>query len=750
MIASSAHAEGSWPDLAAPVKAIGGGEHDAAVVIGVERYFAVPGVPGAKLNASQWYDYLTETRGIPPQNVKLLTDADATREDILGASRKAAGQASAGGTLWFVFVGHGVPGADGKDGLLVGVDAQQKAQSLQERSVRRGELLETLAASQAGSIRVVLDACFSGRGQDGTTIAPGLQPLLTVAATGVLDPRMAVLTAAQGNQFAGALPGENRPAFSYLVLGGLRGWAAGPDGKVTAGSLLSYAKNALAATLRGRDQTPDLIGPESAVVAASAGENAPNLARLAKATSSGGAIQFSVSVLPEVLQAHRPSMAAIGSLPRVPQPGAIGQMNGIDFSAVDVDSLGKYDEAVSFENGKAEPDAKAAKWRALGAAVKTYEEVSAKRAAQWDEYADQAAFNVVVENDKGKSWPEEKAEKWRELGEKRPKFKKTAEQRIQEWERYDKELGAAEDAREKREFLMEKDWAKLEKLLSYSVVSAADKRKFATTFVKAYGSTSELNPYAASLVQHLPPGTVRVTPVTRTAPVSRPGKAGIEWMKIRGGTYVMGTVDRKSAQPPHEVVIQTFEIAKSPVTVEQYKLCVDAGACTEPTAKGTCNWGYTGTAKEPVTCVDWEQARKFSEWAGGRLPTEAEWEFAARSRGREQKFPWGDAPPTCEKANYAGCVGKTTPPCSKPAGNTKQGLCDVVGNVWEWVADWYHENYIGAPADGSAWVSPAGTLRVLRGPGWDVGVQDLPTATRGHAPAESRFASIGIRPARSR
>ena len=215
MTAALARAEGAWPDLASPAKAIGGGEHDSAVVVGIERYFAVPGVPGAKLNASQWYDYLTETRGIPPQNVKLLTDADATREDILGASRRAAGQAGKGGTLWFVFVGHGVPGADGKDGLLVGVDAQQKAQSLQERSVRRAELLDVLAATPADSIRVVLDACFSGRGQDGGTIAPGLQPLLTVAAAGALDPRMAVLTAAKGNQFAGALPGVSRPAFTW-------------------------------------------------------------------------------------------------------------------------------------------------------------------------------------------------------------------------------------------------------------------------------------------------------------------------------------------------------------------------------------------------------------------------------------------------------------------------------------------------------------------------------------------------------
>ena len=151
--ASSSRAQESWPDLSKPARSIGGGEHDSAVVVGVESYFAVPGVPGAKSNAVEWYDYLTATRGVPFQNVKLLTNSDATRERILGAARGAASSAGKGGTVWFVFIGHGAPSADGKDGLLVGVDAQQEAESLQERSVRRGELLTTLAASPAGSIR---------------------------------------------------------------------------------------------------------------------------------------------------------------------------------------------------------------------------------------------------------------------------------------------------------------------------------------------------------------------------------------------------------------------------------------------------------------------------------------------------------------------------------------------------------------------------------------------------------------------
>ena len=143
-------------------------------------------------------------------------------------------------------------------------------------------------------------------------------------------------------------------------------------------------------------------------------------------------------------------------------------------------------------------------------------------------------------------------------------------------------------------------------------------------------------------------------------------------------------------KPRHTVTVNSFEMAKTLVTVEQYKVCVDAKACTVPSAGPDCNWGVPGRGKHPVNCVDWQQAQTFSAWEGGRLPTEAEWEYAARSGGRDQKYPWGDSPPTCEKAVFKGCGTGTAPVCSKPAGNTAQGLCDAAGNVWEWMEDRYH------------------------------------------------------------
>ena len=529
---SFARAEAAWPDLTSPARSIGGGDHDAAVIVGVEDYAFVPPVPGAEANAKAWYDYLTKTRNAAPGSVKLLLGSDAAREDLLTAAQKAAAKAGPGGTLWFVFIGHGAPSSDGKDGLLVAFDAQQKAESLQTHSLRRGELLKALGTSKAGKIVVLIDACFSGRGPDGASIAPGLQPLVTVAALGAIDPRMVVLTAAKGNQFSGGLPGARRPAFSYLVLGGLRGWAG--QAQVTAGDLWHYASDALDATLTGRNQTPDLIGREAVMFGATPGEKGPDLAALAKATAGGG---------------------------------------------------------MRLKNPPAAPKARAPKEQTAAAA---------------------------------------------------------------------------------------------------------------------------------------------------------PGKAGIQWVRIPGGTFIMGAAEVGSyAQLQHRVSIKTFEMAKALTTNKQYKACVAAGDCTPAASLDP----MFGGDDQPVVGVDWRQAQAFAEWAGGRLPSESEWEYAARSGGKDQRYPWGNEEAACSLAVVSGCGNSTAPVCSKPAGNTRQGLCDMAGNAWEWVQDWYHPSYEGAPADGSAW-EDSGVPRVYRGGAWYSAGEYALAAYRGFHDPDYRFDGLGFRVAR--
>jgi formylglycine-generating enzyme required for sulfatase activity len=212
------------------------------------------------------------------------------------------------------------------------------------------------------------------------------------------------------------------------------------------------------------------------------------------------------------------------------------------------------------------------------------------------------------------------------------------------------------------------------------------------------------------------------------------------WIPIPGGTYDMGssTVSGMGETPVHEVIVPSFLMTQSEITVKQYSKCVAADACTppEPVGDGYENWGVAGKKKFPVNHVSWGQAVAFCEWVRGRLPSESEWEYAARSGGQNNTYPWGEEEPYCEYAIMSGEVGgpgcgrtDSWAVCSKTKGNTEQGLCDMSGNLLEWVQDTYHECYDCtdnvqgespclwggglAPTDGSAW-EVGGINRVAR------------------------------------
>ena len=235
----------------------------------------------------------------------------------------------------------------------------------------------------------------------------------------------------------------------------------------------------------------------------------------------------------------------------------------------------------------------------------------------------------------------------------------------------------------------------------------------------------------------------------------RPALAGVQWVLVRGGSFAMGSRSGASdARPVHRVSVGTFRLSKSEVTVGQYRSCVKSGRCSSPNSGKYCNWGRRGRSSHPVNCVDWSQARAFCSWAGGRLPSEAEWEYAARSGGKGWKYPWGDAAATCSRAvmddGGNGCgKDRTWPVCSKTSGNTTHGLCDMAGNVWEWVEDCWHGSYSGAPVDGSAWTSNCSDAsRVLRGGSWPDTAGNLRAALRVSYAPGNRDDDLGFRCAR--
>ena len=159
-------------------------------------------------------------------------------------------------------------------------------------------------------------------------------------------------------------------------------------------------------------------------------------------------------------------------------------------------------------------------------------------------------------------------------------------------------------------------------------------------------------------------------------------------LKIPAGKFTMGSNESKDEKPVHTVYLDEYYIGKYEVTQDQYKNFIVATGHRKPPG----NWKPEEKADYPVTNVDWSDAAAFCKWAGGRLPTEAEWEKA--SRGTDgRKYPWGNKEPDFNLLNFNNNIKETTLVGSYPAGATQYGIMDMAGNVWEWCSDWYENDY---------------------------------------------------------
>ncbi|NWF64480.1 MAG: formylglycine-generating enzyme family protein [Chloroflexi bacterium] len=174
---------------------------------------------------------------------------------------------------------------------------------------------------------------------------------------------------------------------------------------------------------------------------------------------------------------------------------------------------------------------------------------------------------------------------------------------------------------------------------------------------------------------------------------------GMPAVYIPDGTFRMGGMDPdvdRDEEPPHNVTMKGFWMDKLEVTNAMYTLCVQAGACEPPqTFKSQNRESYFNNPEfndYPVVYVTWLQAETYCTWAGRRLPTEAEWEYAARGNDY-RTYPWGDDRPDSSRGNFNYFVGDTTRVGDYPAGASPFGILDMAGNVAEWVADYYDGNY---------------------------------------------------------
>lgn len=672
-----------WPDLEAPPAVIGGGDKDAAVIVGIEGYDYVPAVPGALDNARAWHAYFIDGLGIPAHRVKLLPEREATKEKMLETLADAAAKAEAGGRVWFVFIGHGAP-ARPKDGVsadafLLGADVRQTTDSIDARGLRHSEMLAALERSAAQPI-AVLDACFSGRTGGGDPVVPGVQP--TVVANLTAPKTAIVLTAAASDQYAGALPGRARPAFSYLLLGALRGWADDGDGKVTAAEALGYASKALGTLLTDRSQQPQLAGDADVVLARSGREQGPDLAEIARILAEGGK-RFNrdglvLTDLPtfELQNLTRDSLS-----------------EDVDLSQIDMEAERRREQQFeALELAKAKVD-------------------EARRAAADDPTGEKqaAAWCAVVD-----------------LPDPNP-YRKDAQRACSDARKY-------VEQRRRLVLAMQRDWdEKVVPFMSLRSRTVDEKRRVMSAFVNAYGMLDDRDEVIEA--RRVLPGLEKGTLPSWQGAADAVHRAQRGYVFIAGGSF-----------DGHDVA--AFEMKRTEVTVDEYGQCVEAGKCSVPETGKYYNWGIAGRGDHPINGVTWQQAVEFCGFAGGRLPTEWEWEWAARGRDEGRTYPWGDRPkPSCKRvvmtevmtesaswdAERWGCdTGATSPVGHKPKGNSRDGLSDMGGNVLEWT-------------------SSTDRVRVLRGGAWNLSsTSGFRASDRSDlSPGTDRFHNVGFRCAKT-
>jgi formylglycine-generating enzyme len=216
---------------------------------------------------------------------------------------------------------------------------------------------------------------------------------------------------------------------------------------------------------------------------------------------------------------------------------------------------------------------------------------------------------------------------------------------------------------------------------------------------------------------------------------------------IHDAWFVMGSDDgREDERPVHRVWVDTFELGAWQVTNAQYAVFVEATSHPPPPC-----WRAPGfdDPNQPVVAVSWFDAVSYCEWLAGatdrrfRLPTEAEWERAARGGAERTIYPWGDDPPQ-SRPDYSSCWLSGPEPRARGAPNP-YGLYDICENVHEWCSDWYRADYYGASPERNPRGPEEGSRRVSRGGSWRHRIKISRCAARSSIPPAFRYADYGFR-----